>query len=235
MRTTTLSATPRASITVSRAKPGPSGVKNSVRWAVGTRLRHAVDQKRERLHPAGNLQRHLGQRTPLGALEPGAVRREHDARRAVGLVARERARPEALQRRRQASVGRPTSAPFGAFGSAVPTPSEARKGIEQDRRAPRRGPTSPGTGAPSGRPTQTPTVRLPSKPDGPGVTVAVAGAGLERDAPDDAVFRRRRADQHVADVPGRDRIDQAARRVAALSASRRSISGTVVPPRASPA
>ena len=40
--------------------------------------------------------------------------------------------------------------------------------------------------------------------DRPGVAVAVAGAGLVGDAAGDAVRRRRRAAQDVADVPGRD-------------------------------
>ena len=46
------------------------------------------------------------------------------------------------------------------------------------------------------------------KADRPGVAVAVAGAGLERDAARRAVLRRRRADQHVADIPGGDRLHQ---------------------------
>src|ERR1700724_3795461 len=44
--------------------------------------------------------------------------------------------------------------------------------------------------------------------DRPGIAVAVAGAGLERDPVMRSVLRWRRADQHVADLPGRHLIHQ---------------------------
>ena len=54
-------------------------------------------------------------------------------------------------------------APFGAFGSAAGRPPMRANASNRIGAAAAR-PTKPGTGAPSGRPTQTPTVRLPSKP-----------------------------------------------------------------------
>ncbi len=56
-----------------------------------------------------------------------------------------------------------TSTPFGARGNAVGgAPRRANASNRIGAAAMR--PTSPGTGAPSGRPTQTPMVCLPSKP-----------------------------------------------------------------------
>src|SRR5258708_6641783 len=44
--------------------------------------------------------------------------------------------------------------------------------------------------------------------DRPRVAIAVTGAGLERDASADGMLRRGRADQHIAHIPGRDRVEQ---------------------------
>ena len=44
--------------------------------------------------------------------------------------------------------------------------------------------------------------------DRPGIAVAIAGTGLERDPAVRGVLRRRRTDQHVADLPRRDLIHQ---------------------------
>ena len=72
------------------------------------------------------------------------------------------ARAEPLQRQRQFGV-LAISAPFGAFGSAAGRLPERANASNRIGAAAAR-PTRPGTGAPSGRPTQTPMVRLPSKP-----------------------------------------------------------------------
>ena len=49
------------------------------------------------------------------------------------------------------------------------------------------------------------------KPDGPRIAIAVRRAGLEGDAAVRRIFRRRRTDEDIADIPGRDGIKQPAR------------------------
>ena len=73
-------------------------------------------------------------------------------------------------------------------------------------------PTRPGDRRAVGPADPHPDRALAVEADRPGVAVAVARAGLEGDAPAGRVLRRRRAEQHVADIPGRDRLDQPARR-----------------------
>ena len=127
-----------------------------------------------------------------------------------------------------------TSTPEGARGSRAGAVGRPRK-LKEDRRR-------------SYAPDETRhrrAVRPPNpdadgvfavEPDRPGVAVAVAGAGLERDTPGRAVFRRRRPDQDVADIPGRDRLQEARAPCARAGAgSGRSSNGNTVPRRAIPA
>ena len=44
--------------------------------------------------------------------------------------------------------------------------------------------------------------------DRPRIAIAIAGAGLERDPVVHAVFRRRRSEQHIADLPGGGLVHQ---------------------------
>ena len=74
-RTVTLSVAPRASITVSRTKPGPSGWKNTDAPPALRRQRHAVDHDGQRAAPP----------EILSATGSGCVRwRARDARRWAG-------------------------------------------------------------------------------------------------------------------------------------------------------
>src|SRR5437016_673689 len=89
IRTTTLSAIPRASITVRRAKPGPSGMKNSVRRPaseVRGKPREGIEQDR-RCGAAPDQPRH---RSAVGAADPhtdGAASVEPDRPRVAIAVA----------------------------------------------------------------------------------------------------------------------------------------------------
>ena len=132
-------------------------------------------------------------RTLLGIARRRARRDGSAAAAAAACRWRRRARP---------------SAPAAAAPACLPVRAKASNRIGAAAVRPRR----PGTGAPSGRPTQTPMVRRAVEADRPGVAIAVGGAGLEGDAAARGVLRRRRADQHIADIPGGDRIEQPARR-----------------------
>src|SRR5207249_1420916 len=97
---------------------------------------------------------------------------------------------------------------LGRFRESSWQSGQSREGVEQDWR--RR--------APDDQPGHARTVRaadphadgsLAVEADRPRVAIAVARAGLERDAPAHGVFWRRRADQDIADVPGGDWIEQA--------------------------
>ena len=164
-RTITLSAAPLASITVSRRKPGPSGSTNSVRRLAARRRRQAVDQHGQRLDAAGDLERQrIGLAAPAVASSMRAPLGGNRMRSAGAPPSPGKAvRAEVLQRRRQLARWRRTATPFGACGSATGGwPVRAKASNRIGAAAVR--PTRPGTGAPSGRPTQTPMVRRPSKP-----------------------------------------------------------------------
>ena len=81
IRTTTLSAAPLASITVSRTKPGPSGEKNTVRRSAAAASGTPLTSTVQRLGAAGDFRAdRLGRLAGGGGeLEPRAIRREHDA------------------------------------------------------------------------------------------------------------------------------------------------------------
>jgi len=81
-----------------------------------------------------------------------------------------------------------TSTPFGAFGKPGGDFFRCARTRSNRIGAAAVRPIRPGTGAPSGRPTQTPIV-MRRQADRPGVAIAVAGAGLERDFVVHAVFR----------------------------------------------
>ncbi len=207
----TLSAAPLASITVSRRKPGPSGSTNSVRRSAravaGTPLTSTVSGPTP---PETLSARRIGLAVDGRELEPRVVRREHDAQRRRLLSPATAPRAEVLQRRRQLRV-RGNSAPLRRARQRRRLLAGAREGVEQDRRRGRAadqarhrravGPADPDAdGAPA------------VEAHRPRIAIAVGGAGLVGDAAAGGVFRRRRADQHVADIPGRDRIEQPARR-----------------------
>ena len=211
-RTTTLSAAPGPSITVTRTKPGPSGAKNSGAAAGLRRNRHAIDQHRERRDAAGDLERRRGSGLAVAPrqFEPGAVRREQDVQRWPARPRRAGRRAKALQRRRQFGGRAITSAPSGRAAAAAGGAADAGEGVEQDRR--RRAAADEARHRRAVGPADPDADRVPAvEADRPGIAVAVAGAGLERDAAGGAVLRRRRAEQHVADVPGGDRLHQPAR------------------------
>src|SRR5438270_48440 len=75
----------------------------------------------------------------------------------------------------------------------------------------RSAPLASGTPLTSTAPDPHPDGGAAVEPDRPGVAIAVGGAGLERDAVADRVLGRRRADQNIADIPGRHRLHQPAR------------------------
>ena len=145
---------------VSRAKPGPSGVKNSVRCVPrtagdGTPLTSSVNGcKPPDTFSATCVSEARSSREPLGgnrifgaapAISPGSRpgRKRCNGSGSLLLAAK--------------------IAPFGARASGAGTPPMRAKASNRIGAAALR-PTRPGTGAPSGRPTQTPMVRLPSKP-----------------------------------------------------------------------
>ena len=115
-----------------------------------------------------------------------------------------------------------TSAPLGARGSGAGSLPVRAKASNRIGAAAAR-PTRPGTGAPSGAADPDADRALAVEADRPGVAIAVGGAGLEGDAAAGGVLRRRRAEQHVADIPGGDRIHQPARRRLVPASSTRSI------------
>ena len=224
---------PRAHPSRSAARnPGPSGVKNSVRRpdcaARGTPFTSRV---------SGCTPPEIFsaiRRAPSAASSSRAPFGGNMMRGAASAC-----RPRAMPGRKRCSGSGSRLlvakiAPFGACGSAAGNPPEPRERIEQDRR--RRGAADEARHRRAIRPADPDADGAPAvEADRPGVAIAVAGAGLERDAPADGVLRRRRADQHVADIPGGDRIEQAARR-GALAARRAARSAAIVlPPRASPA
>src|SRR5262249_44429688 len=150
--------------TVSRTKPGPSGSKNSVR-------RPAAAGNGMPLTSTGN-----GPVPPLtlsaigsGLPEPSVASSSlallgGDKSRNLGFAAP----PASTPGRKRCSGGgsfpaAAASAPLGAAGSGAGSLPVRAKASNRIGAAATR-PTSPGTGAPSGRPTQTPMVRLPSKP-----------------------------------------------------------------------
>ena len=122
---------------------------------------------------------------------PGSVPRARKARSGAGSAA-------------VATV----SAPGGGGGSGAGSGDEAGEGVEERRRGRLEAEGAGDRGAVG-----------PAEPDAddvgaveadrPGVAVAVAGAGLEGDAPRGAVRGRRRAAQDVGDVPGRHRVEHA--------------------------
>src|SRR5262249_10082966 len=155
---------PRPSITVSRTKPGLSGSKNSVRRpaAAGNGM------------PVTSTVNGPGPPVTLSAIGSGlpAPPRASPSRPGVGgnkvggvgLGAP----PATIPARKRGSGGgsfpaAATSAPLGAAGSGTGSLPVRAKASNRIGAAATR-PTRPGTGAPSGRPTQTPMVRLPSKP-----------------------------------------------------------------------
>ena len=97
-----------------------------------------------------------------------------------------------------------------------------------------RGPTRPGTAAPSGRPTQTATVVGAVEADRPGVPVAVGGAGLVGDAAGRGIVGRRRPEQHIGHLPGGRRLERGGAGAAAGRSAARQTSGSASPPRARP-
>src|SRR5260370_321254 len=84
---------------------------------------HAVDQHRQGPGSAADLERDRVRLAVgfIGQLKPGAVGREHDAQRGLGVLARQPARPKALLRRRQFAGG----GPLRAGGRGRPRPPRA--------------------------------------------------------------------------------------------------------------
>ena len=126
------------------------------------RSRHAVHENGERGDRAGDFERN-GSRSPSAVrkIEPRAIRREQDMQRRLRLAGAI-ARVEKPQRRRQLGA-RCHQHARGARGSGAGAVGRRAKASNRIGAAAMR-PTRPGTGAPSGRPTQTPIVCLPSKP-----------------------------------------------------------------------
>ena len=162
----TLAAAPEASITVTREKPGPAGVKNSAlaaasavaRWT-GTPLTSTVTGATA---PVTFSATGSGLPSVSRQIEPRAVRRKHDAQRRLRRGAGQTSRLKVPQRRRQLGIGGEHHARGRTRQrrgrAAEPAKASNRIGAAASR------PIRPGTGAPSGRPTQTPIVCLPSKP-----------------------------------------------------------------------
>ena len=175
--------------------------------------RHAIDHHGERPRPAGNLERQRIGRPAGGQFEARAMRREHDARwlgrRAVNRAAK------ALQRRRQLGRRGKNDAPGRCRQRRRRRPG-AGESIEQDRRRSRApdqpryrraiGPTDPDANG-----------HAAVEADRPGVAIAVRGTGLEGEPVMRRIFRWRRADKGIADVPGRHRIEQPPRAATGLS------------------
>ena len=111
--------------------------------------------------------------------------------------------------------------------------AEPREGVEQDRRRhdaadqPRHRAI---IGAPDPDADGVPAVEA----DGPGVAIAIGGAGLVGDAAGRGVERRRRAEQRLGDIPGGDGLDEARRLAAAVRHRAFTRSSGTSPPRASP-
>ena len=95
-------------------------------------------------------------------------------------------------------------------------------------------PTRPGTAPLSARPTQTPMVCLRSKPDRPGIAIAIGGAGLVGDAAGRGVQRRRRAEQACRRHTRRRRASTRRGFASSDAAPAAHSSGSISPPRASP-
>ncbi len=95
--------------------------------------------------------------------EPRAVRRKQDVKPALGVRDATFARCEVLERRRQLR-GRGHDDAMRARGGSGAGGAGRRANASNRIGAAALRPISRGTGAPSGRPTQTPMVYLPSKP-----------------------------------------------------------------------
>ena len=207
-----MSAAPVASITVSRTKPGPGGSTRRWRRPSISPTGNAIHQHGHRQHAAGDLHRQRGKPrfADAGCVDPRAVQRKLDAQRLFAAGPDQFAcGTKPPQRQRQLGVARYQRA-FRRLGQRRREFSGTREGIEQDWR---RGGAADqarhrrAVGAPD--PDADGDAAVES--DRPRIAVAVGGAGLEGDPVMRGVLRRRRADQHIADLPGRDLIHQAQR------------------------
>src|SRR5262245_49973365 len=163
-RTTTLSAAPVASVTVSRTKPGPSGAKNSVRAdffaASGMPLRSTL---RGGVPPSILIAIGSGTSPSL----PDNSRLAPSGGKTMWTFAAMTSPAFAADAKRRSGGGNfavlAMSTPLGAGGSGCKPPPIRAKASNRIGAAAVR-PVRPVTGAPSGLPTHTPMVRLPSKP-----------------------------------------------------------------------
>ena len=163
--------------------------------------RNTIDEDGERRDCGGDFERHWIRLVVGGAqLEPRAIGRKQDVqprrRGRSGAIARLKV-PE---RRRQPGT-RCHQHPVGGTRQRNRRRRQPGEGIEQDRRR-RDAPDQTRHRRAVGPADPDADCALAVEADRPGITVAVAGPGLERDAAGDAILRRRRAEQHVADVPG---------------------------------
>ena len=204
--------------------------------AGGRRQRHAVDQHGQRPDAARNLSA-IGSGLPSPSLASSSrAPLGGNMMRSCGS-ALSPARPPGGSAAAAAAAWpvAATSAPLRRRRQRRRQLAGAGEGIEQDRR---RGgaPDQAGHRRAVGPADPDADGALAVEADRPGVAIAVGRAGLERDAAAGGILRRRRAEQHIADIPGGDRIEQPARRrrLAAVSQRARS-AATVVPSRARPA
>ena len=215
-RTETLSVAPFESITVRRMKSGavrhPGGVSPKLVAQHG----RAVDEPGERRRAAERLEgkRRCARRLPgKPEIDRAPIGRKGDLECFRGGDAVSLRRQFALRRQDGARAGaRPRccarKSRRAETGSSRPRGQASRRRRTRSAPAAIR-PTSPGTAPLSGRPTQTAMVVLRSKPDGPGIAIAVRGAGLEGDAVGGTVERRRSAFENIRDIPGGHRLGEA--------------------------
>ncbi len=99
------------------------------------------------------------------------------------------------------------STPLGGFGSGIGSfPVRAKASNRIGAAAVR--PDQPWNRGAVGTPDPDPDGHAAVEADRPGVTVAIAGAGLECDPVLRSILRRRRSHQDISDLPGRDLIHQ---------------------------
>ena len=221
-----------ASITIRSTKPGPFGSQDIAPPNDARADRRAVDEPGVGRRAVARFQ-HQRHRIAVADAEVDAhaLRRIGDLRRLGGRDARLVRRAEAAERLRQAGGGRLDDARAARRGAASCRRCRAKASIRIGAAASM--PIRPGTGAPSGRPTQTPIDMAAVEADRPGVAVAVGRAGLEGD----------RAGRDVVGPGAPARIEatyQAARSSSTFArrcrdragASASMVSGTAMPPRA---
>jgi ABC-type uncharacterized transport system substrate-binding protein len=181
-----------------RATSSRSGQRRPVHQH-GQRPSAARHLERDRIGLAGAI---------VCKFEPGAIGREHDAKLRFGALAREHARPEALQRRRQLAP-RCDERTLGRGWQRRQQLAGAGKGVKQDRR---RGnaPYEAWHRRAIGAADPNADGALAVEAHRPSVAVSVRRAGLERDAAAGSVLRRRRAEEDAADIPGGNRIQEPA-------------------------